>query len=56
MYSLLVSRIQVDYNVQYLCKITARKNGIDEIVNLPSPKAVYTLQDTMFLAEDSKQP
>ena len=46
--SLLVSRIQVDYNVQYLCSITARKNGIDEIVNLLSPKAVYTLQDTLW--------
>ena len=44
--SLLAGRIQVGYNVHYLCSITTRKHGIDEIVNLPSPKAVYTLQDT----------
>ena len=47
--SLLASRIQVGYNVQYLCSITTRKHGIDEIVNLPSPKAVYTLQDTLWM-------
>ena len=47
--SLLASRIQVGYHVQYVCGITTRrKHGIDEIVNLPSPKAVYTLQDMLW--------
>ena len=47
--SLLASRIQVGYDVQYLCSITTRKHGIDEIVYLPSPKAVYTLHDTLWM-------
>ena len=48
-YSLLASRIQVGYHVQYVCDInTRRKHGIDEIVNLLSPKAVYTLQDMLW--------
>ena len=46
--SLLASRIHVGYHVQYLCSITTRKHGIDEIVSLPSPKAVYTLQDMLW--------
>ena len=43
-----------------MVSITTRKHGIGEIVNLPSPKAVYTFArcavDVPFLAEDSKQP
>ena len=51
--SLLVSRIQVGYNVHYLCSITARKKS--RFTESSVHFARYAV-DVPFLAEDSKQP